>query len=69
MVGKGQKRFWGDFPEDVYKARLKIIKKPTVVEVDGGHHVHLDDPELVFKHCRDFLFVEPTSNEVPSAKL
>lgn len=35
--------------------RVKILDNIEVVGLAGGHHVHLDAPELVGPHVRDFL--------------
>jgi pimeloyl-ACP methyl ester carboxylesterase len=43
------------FPEDVVKRRLEMIPDLETVEVDGGHHVHLTDPERVAPVVNRFL--------------
>jgi pimeloyl-ACP methyl ester carboxylesterase len=44
-----------NYPEDVVAARLAVISELRAVEVDGGHHVHLTNPERVAPLIRDFL--------------
>ncbi len=40
---------------EMITARLRAISEVTVVEVAGGHHLHLDNPEGVAQHVRRFL--------------
>jgi len=35
------------FDDDVMEARLKALRDPPVVMIEGGHHVHLDQPAAV----------------------
>jgi pimeloyl-ACP methyl ester carboxylesterase len=35
------------FPEEVVMARLAVIKDLETAEIEGGHHVHLTNPERV----------------------
>lgn len=37
------------YPEEVFQARMRAIKNCTLYEVEGGHHVHMDDPVPVAK--------------------
>ena len=43
------------FPEDLVGARKAAVPDLTVAEVDGGHHVHLTDPDRVAPHVLDFF--------------
>lgn len=43
------------FPADYIRDRLLVVPDVTLVEVDGGHHVHLLHPERVAPHLRGFL--------------
>ena len=45
---------WPADPE-VMRQRGEAIRGALRVEVAGHHHVHLDEPELVAAHMRDFL--------------
>jgi pimeloyl-ACP methyl ester carboxylesterase len=42
-------------PEDMMAARLAAIPRHQVVEVEGGHHVHLTDPERVAPLVQGFF--------------
>lgn len=37
------------YPEEVFQARMRAIKHCTLYEIEGGHHVHMDDPVPVVK--------------------
>ena len=43
------------FPEELIAARAAAIPDLRVIEVDGGHHVHLTHPERVATAVREFL--------------
>jgi pimeloyl-ACP methyl ester carboxylesterase len=43
-------------PPDFIKRRVAMIPDVTVVQVEGGHHVHLTHPERVAGTVREFLF-------------
>ena len=43
------------YPEDTFQNRANAIKKLTIHELDGGHHVHMDDPTPVAKIICQFL--------------
>lgn len=43
------------FPADVVAARYEVVADLRVVEVEGGHHVHLTHPERVAEVVREFL--------------
>lgn len=50
IFAAGSREFWDDVTDDYKKMvaeRLDLIKDLTSVEVDGTHHVHLDDGERV----------------------
>lgn len=40
---------------NVINRRMKAIEHLTTKVVDGGHHVHSDDPEKVFPHIINFI--------------
>jgi len=42
-------------PEEMMAARVAAIPRHEVVEVDGGHHVHLTNPERVAPIIREFF--------------
>lgn len=44
-----------DYDEKMWKALLSTLKQLSVVEMDGGHHVHLDAPAAVAEHVREFF--------------
>jgi pimeloyl-ACP methyl ester carboxylesterase len=41
--------------DEQYARRIATVPGLRVVELDAGHHVHLDDPELVAAHVGPFL--------------
>ena len=43
------------FPAELVAARMAVIPDLRVVEVEGGHHVHLTHPERVADAVREFL--------------
>jgi pimeloyl-ACP methyl ester carboxylesterase len=43
------------FPEELVAARAAVVPDLRVVEVEGGHHVHLTHPERVAPAVREFL--------------
>jgi pimeloyl-ACP methyl ester carboxylesterase len=43
------------FPADLVAARSAVVPDLRVVEVDGGHHVHLTHPERMAGVVREFL--------------
>jgi pimeloyl-ACP methyl ester carboxylesterase len=43
------------YPESTFHDRSKSIKNLTIYEVEGGHHVHMDDPAPVAKIISQFL--------------
>jgi pimeloyl-ACP methyl ester carboxylesterase len=43
------------FPEELVAGRAAAIPNLRVVEIDGGHHVHLTHPERVATAVREFL--------------
>lgn len=45
--------------DDFFRARLACLADVAIVEVDGGHHVHLDEPERVAPAVVDFLARHP----------
>lgn len=47
------------FPAEVFIGRLASIPQAQVVEVEGGHHVHLTHPERVAPHIRAFFELDP----------
>ncbi len=47
------------FPPEVLIGRLASIPQAEVVEVHGGHHVHLTCPEQVAPHIRAFFELDP----------
>lgn len=42
-------------PEDIVKRRMKAIPRLELVEVEGGHHVHLTHPERVAPSVAEFF--------------
>lgn len=46
------------FPDELVSMRMAAIAELTVVTVDGGHHVHLTDPERVAPHILAFFQAE-----------
>jgi pimeloyl-ACP methyl ester carboxylesterase len=43
------------FPVEVFNGRMTAIPDLQLVEIDGGHHVHLTHPERVAPPIQDFL--------------
>ena len=43
------------YPDDVFHGRAKSIKNLTIQEVQGGHHVQMDNPLPVAKIISQFL--------------
>lgn len=43
------------YPEKIFQERAASIKKLTVHELQGGHHLHMDDPVPVAKIISQFL--------------
>lgn len=43
------------YPEKFFQERAQSIKKLIIHELDGGHHVHMDDPSAVAKIISQFL--------------
>lgn len=43
------------FPADQVRERLALVRDLTLVEVEGGHHVHLMHPERVAPALQEFL--------------
>ena len=43
------------FDEKIIEQRLKSFSKMTLKEVEGGHHVHLDSPDLVASLLKGFF--------------
>lgn len=43
------------YPENTFQSRAKSIKDLTIHELNGGHHVHMDDPIPVAKIICQFL--------------
>ncbi|WP_131781285.1 alpha/beta fold hydrolase [Legionella gresilensis] len=43
------------YPKEIFQSRAKCLKKLTVYEVQGGHHVHMDDPAPVAKLISQFF--------------
>eukprot|EP00002_Diphylleia_rotans_P019291 TRINITY_DN3734_c1_g1_i1.p1 TRINITY_DN3734_c1_g1~~TRINITY_DN3734_c1_g1_i1.p1 ORF type:complete len:305 (+),score=49.30 TRINITY_DN3734_c1_g1_i1:81-995(+) len=37
------------------KERVAAVPKLTYIEIPGGHHLHMDDPAIVAKHCATFI--------------
>jgi pimeloyl-ACP methyl ester carboxylesterase len=48
-------------PDDLLRDRLSYLRNasPTCVEIPGGHHVHLDDPDALLPALLPFLLHEP----------
>jgi pimeloyl-ACP methyl ester carboxylesterase len=40
---------------DRLPARLAAVRRLSAIELDGGHHLHLDDPAPVARRIHDFL--------------
>jgi pimeloyl-ACP methyl ester carboxylesterase len=43
------------YPETIYQERAECIKNMTLEMVDGGHHVHMDDPKPIARLIETFL--------------
>lgn len=45
------------YPENIFQERIQSIKNLAIHEVQGGHHVHMDDPFPVAKIISHFLSI------------
>ncbi|HAU1322253.1 TPA: alpha/beta hydrolase [Legionella pneumophila] len=43
------------YPDSVFKGRCQAIKNLTIYRVQGGHHVHMDDPAPVAEIISQYL--------------
>ncbi len=43
------------YPDNIFQKRAESIKNLTIHEVQGGHHVHMDDPAPVARMISQFL--------------
>lgn len=43
------------YPEAIFRERAALIKNLTIHEVNGGHHVHMDNPQPVAEIISQFL--------------
>lgn len=43
------------FPLDRMQARMNHVKLLSIIDLPGQHHLHLDNPEIVFPPLNDFL--------------
>jgi pimeloyl-ACP methyl ester carboxylesterase len=43
------------FPAEVRDARAALLRDGEVIGLDGGHHLHMDDPGAVAAHLAPFL--------------
>jgi pimeloyl-ACP methyl ester carboxylesterase len=43
------------YPDDIFQGRAQLIQNLAIHEVQGGHHVHMDDPSSVAKVVSQFL--------------
>lgn len=43
------------YPKNIFQGRAQLIKNLTIQELQGGHHVHMDDPVPVAKIITQFL--------------
>lgn len=42
------------YPQEIFQQRTHTIKNVTLHEIEGGHHVHMDNPLLVSKIISNF---------------
>jgi pimeloyl-ACP methyl ester carboxylesterase len=42
------------YPQEIFQQRMHAIKNVTLHEIEGGHHVHMDNPLLVSKIISNF---------------
>jgi hypothetical protein len=52
------------YPENIFQARAEAIQDLTIHQVEGGHHVHMDNPQPVAEVISQFLM--QGENEVRS---
>jgi pimeloyl-ACP methyl ester carboxylesterase len=43
------------YPEHTFRKRVEMIKNLTIYEVEGGHHLHMDNPLMVAEIIDKFL--------------
>lgn len=43
------------FDSSLIKNRINAVKNLTVNEVEGGHHIHMEQPEVISKLLTDFI--------------
>jgi pimeloyl-ACP methyl ester carboxylesterase len=48
---------------DLIHSRIALVSALEHVELNGGHHLHLDNPESVAEVIRQFLFRNPCISE------
>jgi len=46
------------YPRDILAERLDVLRDVTLVEVEGGHHLHMTHPERVAPIIRDFFRIQ-----------
>ena len=53
--------------EEIVERRVATMPKATKAQVNGGHHVHLDDPQSSFEVCHRFLYHGPSTTSTSSS--
>ncbi|MBI2785970.1 MAG: alpha/beta hydrolase [Legionella longbeachae] len=43
------------FDAELIKNRIKAVKNLTLIEMDGGHHIHMEQPEIISQLLADFV--------------
>ncbi len=43
------------FDTEIIKNRIKSVKDLTLKQVDGGHHIHMEQPEVISQLLADFI--------------
>lgn len=43
------------FDTEIINTRIKTVKNLTLKKMDGGHHIHMEQPEVISKLLADFI--------------
>lgn len=50
-----------NFGNDITKKRISCVENIEVIKLQGGHHVHMEHPEVVVNHLEKFFYGNNTS--------
>lgn len=43
------------FDSEMMNERIKAVRNLTLKKMDGGHHIHMEQPEVISKHLAEFI--------------